>query len=153
MADLNMSNRAVVVNGGKISPGNYNASKKGIYDELTLVAELAVNDELLMDKIPEGARIINAFVKSDSLGVTGILDLGLKAYVNKAAVTIAEDQDSLVDQADAGGQKVLKNSGLNSVAIGAIVGKGGAQPFLKCTELSTAGTGIKVIAVIEYIID
>lgn len=139
------------VNDGKVGPGMQNAGESIVFDEYTLLAELAVNDELLLPEIPEGAVLLNAKVKIPAtLGASGILDMGLKAHVDRDGNAVAEDQDSLIQQADGGGQAVLDESGIGAVGIGTKIGLGGAQPFLKCTEVSTAGTGIKIQAWVEY---
>ena len=103
MADLNMDNYAIKLADNKVDPSKQNAKKKAVYDKYTLLAELAVNDELPMNLIPEGALILDAGVKiGATLGASGILDMGLKSYVNRAGTTVAEDQDSLIQQADGG---------------------------------------------------
>lgn len=144
---------AIQVNDTKVDPSMQNAKKKVVFDEYVLLAELAVNDELLMNKIPEGAIILDAgcFIPT-TLGATGIIDMGLKAHVDKDGSAVAEDSDSLIQQADGGGQAVYDKSGIGAVGIGKKIGKGGAQPFLICTELSAAGTGIKISAYVEYML-
>ena len=137
-------------NDGKADPGKVNAKLRIIVDEITLAADGAINDEILMSKIPEGARIVDAYIRSDDLGAAGILDFGLKAHTNKAGDAVSEDQDSLVQQADAGGQAVLKRALLGCVGIGLEIGVGGAQPFLKFTEASDAGVGDTIQAVVIY---
>lgn len=134
----------------KIDPGKQNTGLKIIVDEITLTVELILADEYLMTPIPEGATLVDAYIKSPSLGTQGKLEMGLKEYVNKAGVTVAEDVNSLVDDADAGGQAVLKRSDLLSDALSAEIGKGGAQPFLKPLETSDVGIGKKVQAVVIY---
>lgn len=138
---------------GKADPHNINARVKCLYDEFTLTAELAVNDELLMHKLPEGARIIDAYIHSDQLGTTGILDLGLKAYTDKDGNTVSEDSDALVASADAGGQAVLAKMAAGAAGASAEIGYGGAQAFLICTEASDAGIGDTVRAAIFYLLD
>lgn len=154
MTDYNMDNySAYADDSGKSDPNNINAKVKCLYDEFTLTAELAVNDELLMHNLPEGARIIDAYIHSDQLGTTGILDLGLKAYTNKDGSSVSEDSDALVASADAGGQAVLGKMAAGAAGASAEIGKGGAQVFLTCTEASDAGIGDKVRAAVFYLLD
>jgi hypothetical protein len=136
----------------KIAPSKINNEMGVLTEEITLAAELAVNDEVLGPFIPEGAKIIDAYVKIDSsTGAGGIVDLGYKAGLDRDGNAVGEDQNALVDQADAGGQAVLERADQDSAGIGLIVGKGGLQSFLKCTEATTTGTGVKVSYAISYI--
>ena len=136
----------------KVGPGKQNAIVRSIIDTFTFTAELAANDEFLMNDIPEGAVLIDAYVKIPNVGATGIVDLGLKAHVLLDGSAVVEDSNSLVLAADGGGQDALKRSDLNSSVLGNQIGLGGVQPFLKVTELSTAAIGKKVIVVINYMI-
>lgn len=136
MATLNSYNAAKLSNKSKIAPGEFNGRLKGIFDKLVMTAVLANNDEVDSLTIPEGALIVEAWVKSPSLGVTGIVNLGLRAFEDIDGNTIPEDSDGLVQAADAGGQAVMKRADLNSALIGKKVGKGGAQVFLHCSEVS-----------------
>lgn len=148
-----MDNYAAKIAGSKIAPGKHNSHIKCIVDEYTLLGETSIADELLMAKIPEGAKIIGAHVFSPaSLGTSGIFHMGLKAYVNKDGTSVVEDTDSLVQSADAGGQAVLKEAALGSVALHKEIGKGGAQPFLYASEATQAGTGLKVYAAVFYLL-
>jgi hypothetical protein len=154
MAEFNMDNySAYADDSGKATPNEVNARVKCLIDEYTLLAELSVNDELLLHKLPEGAKIIDAILDSDQLGTTGILDLGLKAYTNKAGSSVAEDADALIASADAGGQAVKAKMAAGAAGFGAEIGKGGAQPFVTCTEASDAGTGDTIRVVILYSLD
>lgn len=151
MATLNMDNYSSIQDSEKkIGPAKQNGRVKCLIDEITLAADVAANDELLMSKLPETAVILDAYIKSGNLGTQGKFDLGLKAHQLLDGSQVAEDQDSLVFDADAGGQAVKQDASLSSVALGSQIGKGGAQPFLTCTESSDAGTGVKVQVVIVY---
>lgn len=129
----------------KADKGEYNGHVKTLYDEITLAGDLGLGDEILLGKLPVGARVLSAVVKSPSLGSTGILDLGYKA--NGVDV---EDQDGFVAAADAGGQAVQANG--TGVAIGK---KFDAETtvFAKVTEASDLGNGLTVQAWVHYIVD
>lgn len=154
MADFNMDNlESISVDERKIGPAKQNARVKCVMDEFTLTAEMASGDEYLMVKIPETAIILDAYIKIPvSLGTSGKLDMGLKAHIDLDGNAIAEDLDALVFDADAGGQAVLKRSDLTSVALLRQIGKGGAQPFLRASELSDVGDGLKIQAVVTYLL-
>lgn len=115
-----------------------------VYDSVVLAAELAVNDIVKLMKLPKGAKILNAIVKSPSLGTTGILDLGIEANGVEAA-----DQDFFVASADAGGQAVQKSAHA-SLAAGTFAELSAeTQVVLKCTEASDAGTGKTIEVAVE----
>lgn len=143
MATLNSVNYAKTQNNQKVSPGEDNARAKGIYDSYTLPGVvLAANDEINSLFIPEGAIITEAWIKSPSLGTTGIVSMGLRAFSDIDESAIAEDPNGLVNQADAGGQAVMKRISTEAL-LGKKIGKGGAQVFLFCDEVSTE-TDIKI---------
>lgn len=131
----------------KADPGEINAKVKCIRERYTLSAVLANGDEILGPILPAGAVILDAYVKSPSLGATGIVTLGLKAFTDYEGNTEAADPDSLVVSADAGGAAVLERASAGSAAIGKKVGTGGAQTVLTCTEASANAVGT-----IEYVI-
>lgn len=151
MADFNMDNlESILVDERKVGPGKQNAHVRALTDEFIFTAEMAANDEYLMNNIPEGAIIVDAYIKLPNVGATGIVEMGLKAHVLLDGSAEVEDSNSLVIAADGGGQDALKRSDLTSVALGKQIGKGGAQAFIKVTELSTAAIGVKMVAVIKY---
>lgn len=121
--------------------GDYNGKIRFAYDEITLAAELAVNDLIdVCAPIPANAKILNAGVFAPSLGTTGILDFG-----------ISSDPNYFVDQADFGGAADKKEMDMEA---GLLVKSSSAlQPILKCTEASDAGTGLKIQVWIEYILE
>jgi len=151
MAELQMVNKALKDADVKIDPSKHDSKVKCIIDEYTFLGETSIGDELNMTKIPEGAKILGAHVFCPaSLGTTGIFQMGLRSYVNKAGTTVAEDNDSLVQAADAGGQAVLKEQALGSVALHKEVGLGGVEPFLYASEATDAATGLKIYSAVFY---
>lgn len=140
----NSVNKSLIVAGSKVGPGEFNGREKAILDSYDLdVLGIAVANNLEVDSLvlPEGAIIVDAWVKSPSMGATGIFQLGLRSHLDKAGATVAEDSDGLVASADAGGQAVFQRNGVEAL-IGQKIGKGGAELFLKCIEVSVAITGI-----------
>lgn len=135
-------------NSAKMEKGSYNGHVKTLYDEYTFPANaFAANDIIKVGKLPAGARVIGASVKSPSLGTTGIFDLGNAV---SADASVAADQDAFVAQADAGGQAVL--------AVGA--GAGILKKYevevdveLKCTEVTTAASGLIIQCEVHYVVD
>lgn len=148
----------------KVEPGEYNSRMKSLVLRADLDSDYAVNDEILGNLIPEGAKILDAYVRTTgTLGTTGIFDFGLKAgevYDEDSSEedkleAFSEDQNALVNQADGGGQAVFKRADVNSVFLGSMkkkVGKGGLRPFIKFTEATTAlgTTAQELEAVVFY---
>jgi hypothetical protein len=143
MATLSANNygKMIAVPMEQIPAGHVSGKQRIAYDEITLAAELAVNDIInVCAPLPANALIIGAVVVSPSLGTTGILDLG-----------ISSDQNYFVDQADAGGAAVKKEMASEA---GLLVASANIlQPQLKCTEASTAGTGKKIQVLIKYVLE
>lgn len=143
MANINAVNKALraSVPSQKVASGEYNAYSSFAYDEVTLAAELAVNDTITTGiKIPKGARIIAAGIKSPSLGATGILSLGT---VVDGALLSTGDADSLLAIADAGGQAVV--AGIDAASVDHLKEQtSDVVVYATCTEITAAGTGKKI---------
>ena len=149
LLDDNLAQSETLFPPQKTSPNEVNARMKMISLRKRLDVIIAVNDEIRGAKVPEFAKIVDAYVQIDgSTGVGGIFDFGLRsgliydeASTNEDKLeTFAEDQNALVNQADAGGAAVLKRSDATSIFLGGIakkVGQGGLQLFIKCTEATT----------------
>ena len=125
----------------KSQPGEINARLKMVHLIFDSVVEgagagnpLLNGDTFEGEKIPEGALIYDAIVVSPTGGVTGILDFGHKAGVDKDGAVIAADPNGFVLQADAGGQAVRKKAEAASASMDIRVGKGGLIPVLIVTE-------------------
>lgn len=152
MATLDSVNYAKEKAGSKVAPGEQNGRVKGNYDSYSLGGSvIANNDEIESIKIPEGAIIVDAWLKSPSMGATGIFNLGLRAFEDADEASVAEDADGLVQAADAGGQAVMKRADLTSALIGKKVGKGGARVFVQCSEVTVATSG-KVEWFVDYLL-
>ena len=122
----------------KTDPSQVNARVKCLHEQLTMEAVLLNGDLIEGLKVPENCIIVEAKVVIDqSMGAGGILDFGLKEYINREGLVVPESANSLVAQADAGGQAVNARDAAGNAAIGAITGPGGAQIFATCTEDST----------------
>lgn len=111
MANFNGSNYAktIAVPSQKANPGELNGRVKWLYETYTCVADVyAIGDQILGPKLPAGAKVVDALIHSDSLGTTGILDLGWVASEDIDGNTVAADPNGLISGADAGGQAVHK---------------------------------------------
>lgn len=130
----------------KTSPGQFNCKYKVLKMKRTLSTIIALNDEIDGLTLPEGALVLDAYIRiSATAGTTGIFDLGLRAgnvqdesLEGGLALEVAfvEDANALVQAADAGGQAVLKRAAAASVIGESLgkVGKGGLQVYATCTE-------------------
>lgn len=143
----------------KIQAGFQDGRTKKVVDLLSIPAggtPMALNDELNVgENLPEGAIITDAYIQiSDTSGANGQLSMGLREHklLDEDGTVVAEDDNSLVNVADCGGQSALKRSDNTSVALLSQVGVGGAQPFIKCVEAmaSIPAGGLKIVAVIEF---
>jgi len=149
MAVLKGANKTLIDSSPKekINPGKQNSRIKIIHD--TYSGPIGNGDTIVLgDKIPEGALIKGAKLKSSNGGATGILDLGCQAFSDLDGNAVAADQNGLVDQADAGGQKVMKRDGADSDLLGKVVGQGGAQIEATCTEAYAVDGDIEIF--VEY---
>ena len=142
----------------KIQAGFQDGRTKTVMDKFFIDAAgipLALNDELEMgENIPEGAIILDAYIMIDgTTGANGQLSMGLRAHDQLDETAVAEDDNSLVDVADSGGQSALKRSDNTSVSISKQIGVGGAQAFIKCVEAmaSIPAGGLNIVAVVEYL--
>src|SRR5690606_38007182 len=96
MATLNSINYAKIQNNQKVGPGEQNARVKAVYDSYALSAVINNNDEIDSLNLPEGAIISKAWIKSPSMGATGIFQMGLRAHEDPSETAVAEDPDGLV---------------------------------------------------------
>ena len=156
MANLDSINYAKINSSPaeKINPGEFNGRVKCIHDSYELDGSnvLALNDIIKSVKIPEGALILEAFLYvHQTLGATGIVQLGHDAGEDIDGNALVADPDALVAQADAGGQAVFQKSA-NEALIGKKIGKGGLELQVKCTEVSVVTSG-KISWGVYYSID
>lgn len=133
-------------NNGKVDPGEYNGHKKVLFEDYTFVAEASSADILKLGKLPKGARVLSATLKSPDLGGTGTIDVGTLANDEGDAA----DQDGFIAAADASGQAVQQaGSGAN---IGKkFSGETVVQAYFNGATGSATGKTIQVW--IEYIVD
>lgn len=133
---------------GKANKGEYNGHKKVLFDEHTFAADVnAIGDKIYIGKLPAGARVLKAVVKSPSLGTTGIVHLGHEA---SESGDITADADAFVVSADAGGQAV-QDSG-SGLGIGKRFDEA-VTVLLELTEATDAAQDDKIQAWLEYVVD
>lgn len=152
MAEILGKNAKKIANKGLADKGEYNGHVKVFYDELVHnAAVISASDTIKLNgKLPKGARVLDAVVKSPSLGTTGIFDLGHAAGKTPSGATITADPNAFVESADAGGQAVLARG--NGAGIGKLF-EGDLDIMLTFTEATTAASGVLIQAWIYYIVD
>ena len=87
---VNATKRDNSVPSQKIAPGEVNGRVRMAYDEYTFTAVIETTDSLKMMEIPEGARVLEVYIKSDDLGTAGDINVGWEAG---ATATEAADPD------------------------------------------------------------
>lgn len=143
MATLNGDNYAKIVSvpNEQLPIGDVCGKKRFAYDEITLAAELAVNDVInVCAPLPANARVVDAGIFCPAMGATGIVDFGYSA-----------DQNYFIDQADPGAAAVNKKMASEAGYLAKLASI--LQPQLKCTELTAAGTGLKIQVWIEFVLE
>jgi hypothetical protein len=141
----------------KIDAGDQNGRLRVAYEEYdldTLGVVVAAGDIIRGPRLPKGCRVHNAYVESPSMGATGIFDLGWADVVDDSGTVIdAADQNGFVDQADAGGQAVLKSMRDTLGSAGQYKRFTEEVPVqIECTEVTVAITGVIKLS-IEYSVE
>lgn len=132
----------------KVEPGEVAGRRRCLLESFDLDVAVLNGDTIACGFLPAGARVLNASLKVDkSLGATGIFQLGHAASTDHAA-----DADAFVSSADAGGQAVKANGGIEAGIHKKFTSR--TQVLITCTEDmdGTVLTG-KITADIEYVVD
>lgn len=134
----------------QIGVGEQAGRKRILFDSHTFAGAVnAIGDIIKIGKLPKGARVLEAVLVSDSMGTTGIFDLGWAASADGLELA---DANGFISGADAGGQAVK--------ALSAVSNPGLAKKFLsevdvqlELTEATDGALGDSVKVWIEYILD
>lgn len=132
-------------NNGKVDPGEYNGHKKVMFEDYTFAAEASSADIIKLGKLPKGARVLSATLKSPDLGGTGTIDVGTADNGTESA-----DQDGFIAAADASGQAVQQ------AGSGAYIGQKFSEETVVQAYMNGAtgsATGKTIKCWIEYIVD
>lgn len=109
-------------------------------------AAFAQGDVIELMKLPKGAKVVDAIVKSPSLGSTGIFTLGYKANGIDVAAPAA-----LVTAADAGGQAVAARMALEAGAFKEFAAE--TTVILTSTEVTTAAADKIIEVAVFYVLE
>lgn len=91
---LNAQKRLVDEPSQKIEVNEQGGRMRVAYDEIEVSANLAIDDELLLGKIPAGAKVYDVKVNiPTAFGTTGAADIGWKASAEGGE---AEDRDGFI---------------------------------------------------------
>jgi hypothetical protein len=147
MAIVNGINYAktIAVPAEKADPGEIGGRIKVLQEKYSLSAALSLNDEIDGPKLPIKAKVLDAYMKIDDMGGTGIFSLG-----HRANSSDSEDADAFVAAADAG----------DAAAFTRAAGEAGilkqfneeTQVYATVTEATTATSG-DVEYVVIYVVD
>jgi hypothetical protein len=130
----------------KIDKGEQFGDVHVAYDSYTMSAALADGDIIKMMKLPKGAKVVDAILKTDkSLGATGILDCGYQANG-----VDAEDLNAFINQADGGGQALAARPTAGAAGLFKTF-TAETQVVLDCTELSVATDAVIELAIFYVI--
>jgi hypothetical protein len=122
--------------------GDYNGKVRFWHDQITLSAELAVNDVIVMGApLPPNARVINAGLLIPACGATGIVDFGISGG----------DVDYFIAGADPGAAAV--NAKMASEAGFLVKSEDALQPAIKCSEVTASASGDTWHAWIQYVLE
>ena len=112
----------------KLPIGEYGGRVRVLKDSYLMSAILNNGDEINFEKLPEGAKIIDAAMMIDKdLGAGTTLELGYRAFTDAEGSSEAEDADSLISSfASTSAQKA--EMGVEA-GYGKHVGSGKAQIF------------------------
>jgi hypothetical protein len=137
MASLNGVNYAIeiAVPEQKVDPVSARGKSTIITERYSIDGVVTDGDEIEGPLLPEGARIVEAkMVVNGSLGSGGKFKLGYRAGVDIDDAAVAEDDDALVSEVDAGGAAAQASMGASSAGLNKVVGKGGLRTFATCFE-------------------
>ena len=147
---VNATKRDVNNPSEKIKVNEQHGRVRRAYDSYTLAAEASISDEILMMKLPSGAKLVDARLIAPSDGTTGQWDAGWDA-----AGSVAADQNGIFEGAtegDTGGGAV------DSKLAGDRAGynqefDAETQLKLTCIEATTASSGDVLELEVFYVVD
>lgn len=134
----------------QIGVGEQAGRKRILFDSHTFAAAVnPIADVIKIGKLPKGARVLEAVVSSQSLGTTGILNLGWAASADGLEAASAA---GFITGADAGGQAVKALMAAGAAGLGK---KFAAEVDVQLvlTEATDGALGDSVSVWIEYILD
>jgi len=119
MATVNSINyeKTVAVPATKVSQGETNGRVKVLKDKYTLSAALTAADIIACTKLPAGALVLDAYIRSADMGGTGQFSVGYLANGTDDA-----DPDAFVNNVDAGDANAFARNGADAAAAAAETG-------------------------------
>lgn len=149
MATVNSINYAltVAVPATKINQGELNGRVKVLKDKYTLSAAVTAADIIACTKLPAGALVLDAFIRSGDMGGTGQWSVGYAANGVDAA-----DPDAFINNSDAGDAASYTRATGDAAETGILKRFSvETQVTITCEETTTATTG-DVEIVILYVL-
>ena len=153
MTEVNSINyaKSVAVPVVKANPGETNGRVKCLFDKYTLAAAITAADIINCSKLPVGAKVLSAEIRSDDMGGAGQFSVG---YADNGVDDA--DADAFVNNVDAGDANAFARNGSDAAAALAESGiykrfTAETQVTITCEETTTAITGSIYLA-IRYVL-
>ncbi len=151
---VNYKAKFVTVPESKIHQGEQRGRVRLAYDKYDLsvdAATVATTDVIYMQKIPAGARVIDAWLKFGDLGTTGTCDIGWQASSAGGETADADGLFAAVDMKTAADALVGMNSVASPPAMFHLFTEE-VQCVIVFSEATTATTGTIELGIL-YVID
>jgi len=147
---VNATKMDVTVPSVKVNVNEQHGRLRVSYDLYEAAGAVAINDVIKVGKIPAGAKVYDAILKTDDLGSVGVFDLGWGA---SAAGGEVADPDGFLSGVD-----VKTAAQVSSLAIDGIATAGGYKTFSEAVDveiLATTATdaGGTIEVIIYYALD
>lgn len=132
----------------KVDVSSFHGRVRWVYDEYDAPGAIALNDEIVLGRLPKGAKIVEAILAFDDLGTVGELDLGYK--YDDADLT--SDPNAFLDDVDvnAAAGTVKMSDQANMVGFG-IEMEGEAD--VVATAVAATDAAGKIRCAIAYVLD
>jgi len=130
---------------GKYDIGDNGGRVRVLHDTYTLPADLADDDTIVIGKLPKGARVISAMMKSADLGGSGTLNLGYQANEDDAAdedgFIVAGDHSGQASQTSGSGAGILKKFESETIV------------QVQADGVTSGATGVVLKVLIQYVVE
>jgi len=147
-------NKAYEIANAVVGAGEFHGKVHVMYDTYVYSAALTLADRIYLTKLPAGARVLEAVLRSTTTSGAGKFNLGHLANEEKDGTTISEDDNAFIDALDptAGTATSVMSATANLAGLG-IVFADAAQLFIEVDTAGTTATDGTLTAIITYVVD
>lgn len=132
----------------KLAPGEQVGRVRSLICEHTFAAELTTSDALYLGKLPKGAKIVDAVLKTADLGTTGVVDIGWDGGVNSLETADPNGIFAAVDVKTAAAvNRMAFVPGLHHEMLDDV------NILMVPSENTNAATGLSISLIISYVLD